>query len=172
MTLADRIVLLRPQSSGVGRQSIAQVGAPLELYHRPANRFVAGFIGSPAMNFLPAHALATAGDGVSLNIGGRALIAEVDCSELSTPEGLTAGIRPEHVQLGDGPLRGTVAHVERLGEHAYVYLRMSDGEPLLAKVGSEQLSVGDQVAVGLSTRHLHVFREGGAALPRRAVAVT
>ena len=70
------------------------------------------------------------------------------------------------VGVEDGPLRAAVTHVERLGEHAYVYLRMADGEPLLAKVGSERLSVGDAVGVHLPAQHLHVFVEDGTALPR------
>ena len=167
MTLADRIVLLRPQAGADGRPSIAQVGAPLELYHRPANRFVAGFIGSPAMNFLPATALAPAGDALSLRIAGQACLADVDASGIAPQAAVTAGIRPEHVQLGDGPLSASVTHVERLGEHAYVYLRLSDGEPLLAKVASERLQVGDSVALQLPARHLHVFAADGGALPRR-----
>ncbi|MCQ4384104.1 sugar ABC transporter ATP-binding protein, partial [Clostridioides difficile] len=58
MTLADKIVLLRPLEGRNGIQSIAQIGTPLDLYHRPASQFVAGFIGSPAMNFLPASVAA------------------------------------------------------------------------------------------------------------------
>ncbi|MDP9125647.1 MAG: TOBE domain-containing protein, partial [Pseudomonadota bacterium] len=80
-------------------------------------------------------------------------------------------IRPEHVRLGDGPLSASVAHVERLGEHAYVYLRLPDGDPLLAKVASERLQVGDTVALQLPARHLHVFAADGDALPRRGVAL-
>ena len=171
MTLADRIVLLRPQAGADGLPSIAQVGAPLELYHRPANRFVAGFIGSPAMNFLPATALAQAGDGLSLRVAGQACLADVDASGLAPQAAITVGIRPEHVQLGDGPLSASVTHVERLGEHAYVYLRLPDGEPLLAKVASEQLQVGDTVALQLPARHLHVFVADGRSLPRRGVAL-
>ncbi len=171
MTLADRIVLLRPQAGASGLPSIAQVGAPLELYHRPANRFVAGFIGSPAMNFLPAIALAQAGDALSLRVAGQACLADVDASGLAPQAAVTAGIRPEHVALGEGPLSAAVTHVERLGEHAYVYLRLADGEPLLAKVASERLQVGDTVALQLPARHLHVFAADGDALPRRGVAL-
>ena len=171
MTLADRIVLLRPQAGANGLPSIAQVGAPLELYHRPANRFVAGFIGSPAMNFLPATTLAQAGQALSLRIAGHDCLADVEASGLAPGAAITAGIRPEHVQLGDGPLEACVTHVERLGEHAYVYLRLADGEPLLAKVASERLQVGDAVTLQLPARHLHVFAADGSALPRRGVAL-
>jgi multiple sugar transport system ATP-binding protein len=167
MTLAHRIVLLRPLAAAAGLPSVAQVGAPLELYHRPANRFVAGFIGSPAMNFLSATVLAQEGDALALRIAGHACLADVDAGGLAPQAAVSAGIRPEHVQLGDGPLAASVTHVERLGEHAYVYLRLSDGEPLLAKVASERLSVGDAVTLRLPARHLHVFAADGNAFPRR-----
>ena len=170
MTLADRIVLLRPQAGANGLPSIAQVGSPLDLYHRPANRFVAAFIGSPAMNFLPATVLAQAGAALSLRIAGQACMADVDASGLALGATVTAGIRPEHVQVGDGPLEAGVTHVERLGEHAYVYLKLSGGEPLLAKVASERLQVGDTVRVQLPARHMHVFSDDGNALPRRMAA--
>jgi len=170
MTLADRIVLLRPQAGANGLPSIAQVGAPLDLYHRPANRFVAGFIGAPAMNFLPATALAQSGQALSMLVAGQTCQADVDASALAAREALTVGIRPEHVVLGQGPLNGSVTHVERLGEHAYVYLRLRDGGSLLAKVASETLQVGDSVALQLPAQHLHVFAADGRALPRRGVA--
>jgi multiple sugar transport system ATP-binding protein len=173
MTLAHRIVLLRPQAAAAGLPSIAQVGPPLELYHRPANRFVAGFIGSPAMNFLPATALAPAGRGLALRIAGEACLAQVDPTTLVAGATLTAGIRPEHVLLGEGALRGSVTHVERLGEHSYVYLRLegADGTPLLAKATTERLSIGDLVSLSLPAEHLHVFTEDGVALPRREVVL-
>jgi multiple sugar transport system ATP-binding protein len=169
MTLADRIVLLQPQAGADGRPSIAQVGAPMDLYHHPASRFVAGFIGSPAMNFLPAQALAAAGDGLALRIAGQAFEAQVDGAPAQSGEALTAGIRPEHVQLGAGPLRGRVAHVERLGEHGHVYLELAgvDAPPLLAKIVDEPCRVGDELALDLPGRHLHVFRADGRALARR-----
>lgn len=92
MTLADRIVVLQ---GGV----VQQVGTPMELYNDPANRFVAGFIGSPKMNFIPAKALGEAGDR-------------------------SIGIRPEHITLNEdrGDLSGTVTHVEHLGADTNVYL--------------------------------------------------
>ena len=169
MTLAHRIVLLRPLADAPGAASIAQVGTPMDLYHRPANRFVAGFIGSPAMNFLPAVALGIGADGLALRVAGADVRALVDPPALARSAEVTAGIRPEHVRLvgaDEGPLRAAVTHVERLGEHAYVYLRLADGEPLLAKVGSERLAVGEQVGLQLPAQHMHVFAADGTALPR------
>jgi multiple sugar transport system ATP-binding protein len=171
MTLADRIVLLRPQAGANGAPSIAQVGPPLELYHRPANRFVAGFIGSPAMNFLPATALGAAGEGLALRVAGVDAVAHVEPRPLAAPAAVTAGIRPEHVRLGgEGPLRASVTHVERLGEHAWVYLRLADGTPLVAKALDERLAAGDPVALALPASQLHVFDADGQALPRRLAA--
>ena len=96
MTLADKIVVLRD-----GR--VEQVGTPMELYNNPANQFVAGFLGAPSMNFLPA-------------------------SRLGGPEGLTIGIRPEHIRLdGTGRASGTVTHVEKLGGDTNVLVDLGDG---------------------------------------------
>ncbi|HEV8690900.1 MAG TPA: sn-glycerol-3-phosphate ABC transporter ATP-binding protein UgpC [Ideonella sp.] len=168
MTLADKIVLLRPAAERGELPSIAQVGHPLELYHHPANAFVAGFIGSPAMNFLPATVQAMNDAGVQVQAGSQACEARVAPGGLTTGEPVTLGIRPEHVQLGDGPGHGHVTHVERLGEHAYVYLGGNgSGEPaLLAKTTRDDLEVGDQLSYALPPEALHLFRTDGSAQPR------
>ncbi|HGF4019553.1 TPA: ABC transporter ATP-binding protein, partial [Burkholderia cenocepacia] len=104
MTLADRIVLLHAGDDVARFGSIAQAGAPLELYHRPANRFVAGFIGSPRMNFLPAvvdagdaHGcrLTLEGTGETLTLRDRALPRHVGRGAR-----VTLGVRPEHLTIG------------------------------------------------------------------------
>ncbi|MFL6679106.1 MAG: ABC transporter ATP-binding protein [Burkholderiaceae bacterium] len=168
MTLADRIVLLRPLAGASGAASIAQVGTPMDLYHRPANRFVAGFIGSPAMNFLPAVAVGMAGDGLALRVAGADVRALVDAPPLAPSADVTAGIRPEHVRVDDGAaLRAAVTHVERLGEHAWVYLRLPDGGTLVAKSVDDRLAPGDQVGVSFPAEHVHVFGADDAAFARR-----
>jgi multiple sugar transport system ATP-binding protein len=92
MTLADRIVVLNAGS-------VEQVGAPLELYHRPRNLFVAGFIGSPQMNFVDAEVLAADPSGVKLALpGGGAVAATVNGSALRQGDKVKLGIRPEHLQ--------------------------------------------------------------------------
>jgi multiple sugar transport system ATP-binding protein len=171
MTLADRIVLLRPLAGAPGgAASIAQVGAPMDLYHRPANRFVAGFIGSPAMNFLPAVALGIDADGLALRVAGADLRALVDPPALARSAEVTAGIRPEHVRLDDGAaLRAAVTHVERLGEHAWVYLRLPDGGAIVARSVDDGLAPGDQVGVSFPAEHMHVFGADDAAFARRMV---
>jgi len=140
MTLADKVVVLNQ-----GR--IAQVGRPLELYHAPADLFVAGFIGSPRMNLLPAQALA----GAAARAGAT-----------------TLGIRPEHLRLGDaGALRAEVLMVERLGAQSLVHLRLGNGHALTAAVdGARVVHKGEQVGVDVPAEHLHAFGADGLALPR------
>ncbi|WP_284618915.1 ABC transporter ATP-binding protein [Aquabacterium humicola] len=173
MTLADRIVLLRPAAERGDQPSIAQVGSPLELYHRPANRFVAGFIGSPAMNFLPSE-VRVIEDGAlhACSVGGIGWTARVRGEGIAPGAAVTLGIRPEHLRLGEGPGRARVVHVERLGEHAYVYLRPDGGDeaapPLLAKTPREDVAVGDALAYALPPEALHCFAADGRALPRLA----
>ena len=136
MTLADRIVVL-------DRGRIAQVGAPMELYNRPANRFVAGFIGAPAMNFLPAGALP----------GAPAGAAEL-------------GIRTEHlVPAAEGPIAATVAHVEQLGAETLVHAEGPGGLPLTARVqGQGDWPVGAALRLAPDAAHLHWFDAGGLRL--------
>ena len=168
MTLADKIVLLRPQSKEYQGPSIAQVGHPLTLYHRPANLFVAGFIGSPAMNFLPATVAQIGSQGVQVQINGVHCTAAVEPHGLRSGVPVTVGIRPEHLQLGDGPFNAVVSHLEHLGEHSYVYLKTDEHAPvLLAKTPQGELRVGDRVSFALPAAELHVFNEEGVAQTRR-----
>ena len=167
MTLADKIVLLRPNPAAHGGLSVAQVGHPLQLYHHPANRFVAGFIGSPAMNFLPARARPLADDAVQLAWNGAPSVAHVR-GTVQQDEAVSLGIRPEHVRIGSGPHRANVTHVERLGEHSYIYLRVGEAGSLLAKSLDEHIAVGDEIPFDLPADAIHVFRQDGRALPRTA----
>jgi multiple sugar transport system ATP-binding protein len=167
MTLADKIVLLQPLGGRDGMPSVAQVGHPLELYHHPANRFVAGFIGSPAMNFISAKVTALRDAQV------QAAVHDVVCEARLSPQGLevgehvTLGIRPEHVVVGQGPQRARVNHVERLGEMSYVYLEVPGGEaPLLAKTPRDDISIGDALPYSLPAEAMHLFRADGRAQVR------
>ncbi|CAG1012975.1 sulfate transport system ATP-binding protein [Burkholderiaceae bacterium] len=167
MTLADKIVLLQPLGGRADMPSVAQVGHPLELYHHPANRFVAGFIGSPAMNFIDARVTAL-GDGHV-----QAAAREIVCDAQLSPQGLqvgehvTLGIRPEHVIVGQGPQRARVNHVERLGELSYVYLDLRDGVPaLLAKTQRDDIRIDDEVPYSLPPEAIHLFRADGLAQAR------
>jgi multiple sugar transport system ATP-binding protein len=171
MTLADKIVLLRPDAASKGLLSVAQIGRPLDLYHRPQNRFVAGFIGSPAMNFLPAVAVSGSAAQLGFRLAsGLAGGAAVDAAGIAADTPLTLGVRPEHVQVGRGEGRGRIAHLEHLGEFSYAYIGWHDDEPpLLAKVNDESLKLGDNVAFELPADQVHAFRADGEALRRTAV---
>jgi multiple sugar transport system ATP-binding protein len=170
MTLADRIVLMRPLAQADGAASVAQVGAPLDLYHRPANRFVAGFIGAPAMNFLEGRVVAAAPTRVDIRVVEQVLPAVVDGTGVRSETPITLGIRPEHVVLGSGSLRGRVTYVERLGESSTVHVRLAGDLALLAKTPREDIETGDELQLDLPQEALHAFATDGTALPRIAGA--
>jgi multiple sugar transport system ATP-binding protein len=132
LTLGDRIAVLE-------RGSAAQVGTPDEVYRRPADRFVASFVGSPAMNFLPPEAAARFGLGADGEVG----------------------VRPEHVRLGDGEVEGEVVLVEPAGSEAFVHLDAA-GARLVARVPPDELPAdGRPVRVAIRASDVHRFdREG------------
>jgi multiple sugar transport system ATP-binding protein len=167
MTLADKIVILN-------KGQIVQVGAPMELYHRPRNRFAAGFIGSPTMNFIEAEleGAGPAGSSVRLRDGSRLELA-VDASSLARGERVTVGIRPEHVRLSAGEgegnaLRGQVIMVEKLGGETVVYLRTPVGAtPLTLRCeGDLSLAPDTQIGYHLPAAACHLFDGRDLALPR------
>jgi len=156
MTLADRIVVLQG-----GR--IEQVGTPLELYNRPDNLFVAGFIGSPRMNLLPGRV--TAAGKVALGEGGH----EVACATGSLAIGskVTLGIRPEHLALapaGQGlPL--AIDLVERLGGESYLYGTATGLPQITLRLdGQSEHERGHSVALAFPQQSLHLFDEAGRAI--------
>ena len=170
MTLADKIVLLRAGPDVARLGSIAQVGSPLALYHRPNSRFVAGFIGSPQMNFLPASVVA--GDAavvrVTLAHSGEALAIEADGRTLHAGQSVCVGVRPEHLLLApqDGNrIVRRVLLVERLGEQTYLHFEQAGGEPLLAKApGNVAIDAGAELALGMLAQHCHLFTDDGSAV--------
>ncbi len=164
MTLADKIVLLRPDAIGQGLPSIAQVGHPLELYHRPADQFVAGFIGSPSMNFLPGVVTQVSEQGVQAMVHGVVCAAEVDPQGLRPGVPVTFGVRPEHIRVGEGEHKARVTHLEHLGEHSYVYIKVDEDAPaMMAKTQRHDIRIGDQLPFSLPPAHVHVFRKDGRA---------
>ncbi|MDH3461430.1 MAG: ATP-binding cassette domain-containing protein [Burkholderiaceae bacterium] len=167
MTLADKIVLLQPLDGREDLLSIAQVGHPLELYHHPANRFVAGFIGSPAMNFIHARIKSLDGETVEAAVHNMICEAQVARQGLALGEPVTLGIRPEHVVVGQGPLRARASHVERLGELSYVYFDVEGADaPLLAKTQRDDIATGDELPFALPAEEMHLFRADGASQQR------
>jgi len=143
MTMADRIVVLNE-----GR--IEQIGAPLDLYHRPSSIFVAGFIGSPAMNFFDADA-ARSLDGLTID-----------------PQAASVGIRPEHLTVtksGRGQLDVAVRIKESLGGESYLYVKTGPGDDLVVKTdGDEPTEAGATVGLRIAAERLHQFNADGQAL--------
>ncbi|WP_339521663.1 ABC transporter ATP-binding protein [Pseudomonas sp. EL_65y_Pfl2_R96] len=161
MTLADKIVVLNG-----GR--VEQVGSPRELYERPASRFVAGFLGSPRMNFLQARLQAPGETSLvdSLVLGMTSL--PFDSSNLAAGTSLSLGIRPEHVSLKPAQGAGiVVTGVEYLGSETYVHLETGQDEPLICRCEvNAGWQAGDRVELQLDIDNLHLFDADGTALRR------
>ncbi|CAN1547834.1 MalK ABC-type sugar transport systems, ATPase components [Rhabdaerophilaceae bacterium] len=160
MTMASKIVVLRD-----GR--VEQVGAPLELYNRPANRFVAGFIGSPRMNFLSGRVSEAGADGLTIAAEGLPDII-LPSAMCEAGANVTIGVRPEHLvtSASGWPLRVDV--VEQLGGSSYLYGTLPSGERLVVlENGQTHVKPGERVAVSVSPAHIHLF--GG---PQDAAIVT
>ncbi|HEX8109496.1 MAG TPA: sn-glycerol-3-phosphate ABC transporter ATP-binding protein UgpC [Kofleriaceae bacterium] len=185
MTMASRIVVL---NAGL----VEQVGTPLELYHRPGNRFVAGFIGSPKMNFLPGTLVAAEPTRARVALrDGTELTCAVDATRAAQGAELTVGIRPEHtspVSEGTAPgtapspyrsdpvggqLRGEVALVENLGESALIYVRVpgTEGLTLCRIEGASLAREGEPIELAVPPGVVHVFDAEGKAFPRTVDAL-
>ncbi|WP_434985239.1 ABC transporter ATP-binding protein [Vreelandella zhaodongensis] len=171
MTLADKIVVLKGGH-------VEQVGSPYELYQRPATQFVAGFIGSPTMNFMPAELITGSSDGCRISakgVGEITLPQSADGYNQGSP--LTMGIRPEHLRL-EAPTSSNcfdIVNVEYLGNEVYVYLEPKEGDTLLIhrSEAPSQWKEGQQVSLVPDIEHVHLFDENGAALlvsPTRSAA--
>jgi ABC-type sugar transport system ATPase subunit len=163
MTLADRIVVLND-----GR--VEQIGAPMDLYHRPQTLFVAGFIGSPKMNFLPVVATGEEGGNVLLSYGDTSLPCngcDISDKEHVTSE-LTLGVRPEHLRLApleEAHLRGTVTIIEALGNETNIYTELPDGRQLVVRTKENtNLKRGDTIGLYIEPGHEHLFNRTGRVL--------
>ncbi len=159
MTLADRIVVLNE-----GR--VEQVGAPLDLYHRPCNLFVAAFIGSPRMNLLPGRVTGQDGGAVDIALadGGRARAAAGGVADPA----VMVGVRPEHLHEGPGDglrLDAEVEAVEHLGESSTLYLALPAGERLALRApGTSPRRPGERVTLGAPIECVHLFGANGMAV--------
>ena len=157
MTLADRIVVLN-----AGR--IEQVGPPLELYHRPDNLFVAGFLGAPPMNFLAGQVSAAGADGGTITLAGGAQVAVPAAASLAVGSRVTVGIRPEHLTVeAAGGIAADVFAVERLGEGTYLYAKVEQsGEQIVARADPDRAwQIGERVLFGAPLSRVHVFDQAG-----------
>lgn len=166
MTLANRIVVINQ-----GR--IEQVGSPLELYHQPANRFVAGFIGSPKMNFLPCTLVTATETKATVRLAeGTLLLADVDARSVAVGTALTLGIRPERLLAArvpsDHSAPSTVRVAEHLGDTVFLYVASpGSNEQLTVKTSPEDpLAMGDEVHLGFPSHHCLLFDTEGRTLPR------
>ena len=149
MTMADRIVVMHDGF-------VQQVGAPLELYDRPVNIFVAGFIGSPGMNFLPAT-VRKDGKTSAVLADGQAL-AVPDGLPLKDGDALTVGLRPEHIHLAeDGPLKAEVEVVEPLGLSTQFYVKLASQQVCVFVMGRSNVRPGDMVRLSADPAALHLF---------------
>jgi multiple sugar transport system ATP-binding protein len=162
MTLADRIVVF---NAGV----VQQVGTPLELYEHPKNLFVAGFLGAPRMNLLPAKLA----DGLAELPGGQRIAAAVDLGSGTPGAALTLGIRPEHLQTVEqgkpGAVQAEVVLTEHLGDQMLAYLRFSGvAEEVCMKLPGHgaRLRFGDTLHVAFPPEHCLLFDADGNAYPR------
>ncbi|WP_148252689.1 ABC transporter ATP-binding protein [Aidingimonas lacisalsi] len=159
MTMADKIVVLQ---DGI----VEQIGSPMELYHHPRNYFVAGFIGSPKMNFLSVEAVACSASGVTVRLpNGTECDVAVDGSAHQAGAPLTLGIRPEHLVLDEqGLLAGEVQVIERLGGMTSLHIQTADELLTLVADGEVTHRVHDQVCFGFPPTRAHLFGQDGMAL--------
>ncbi|WP_176061200.1 sn-glycerol-3-phosphate ABC transporter ATP-binding protein UgpC [Paraburkholderia sp. BCC1876] len=170
MTLADRIVLLHAGADAERFGSVAQSGAPLELYHHPKSRFVAGFIGSPRMNFIDAVVGSIEPGRVSVTLAhsGETLIAQVDGQRLQRGQPVTLGVRPEHVCLdGDEQsIQCMTVLSERLGEHSYIHADHAGGSLVAKAAGDTPIGSGERIRIHVPSAACHLFDADGVALRR------
>jgi len=167
MTLATRIVVL-----SAGR--IEQVGTPLALYEHPVNLFVAGFIGSPKMNFIEAEVVEAGERGATVRLkSGAVIFCEVNAAAARPGDAVTLGIRPEHFQLGaEGNLiEAPVTFVESLGSTTNAYFSYPGVEETLTCdfAGHSRVHAGDHLKLGLPADCCHLFNAAGQAYRRHYV---
>ena len=162
MTLADRIVVL---NGGV----VEQVGRPMDLYERPCNLFVAGFIGSPKMNLLPAEIVAVSARGATVRTGaGESVTVDVDASGAAPGDAVTLGVRPEHLSLsgrGDS-LTARVTFVETLGHATYAYLTAGETAVTVLLPGDARPAAGESLTLRVAPGQAHLFDRNGEAFRR------
>ena len=158
MTLADRMVILN-----AGK--VEQEGPPLDLFNRPANRFVAGFLGQPPMNFVKVKGARREGRTLSVDLpGGSRLEAIGNWGDMAGIADLELGIRPTNVSVADGPggVPMAIDVVEHLGDETILYGHLDDGQPMTVRLaGQPDCRAGQTLQLELSEDHLMVFDHEG-----------
>lgn len=158
MTLADKIVVLR---DGI----VQQVGAPMDLYHRPANLFVAGFIGSPSMNFMDVDVLGVADNAVTVQAPALDPVTlPVSQQDFAANTKAKLGVRPQHLSVPaasqEGKLHGKVALVERLGTETVVNVELTRGGRVVVALSEDKpLELGSEIALNFDPDQAHLFAE-------------
>jgi len=158
MTMADRIVVMN-------RGVIEQSGGPLDIYRKPASRFVAGFFGMPTMNFLDGEISKTNGAPLFVSDKIQAPLAPSLSGNLEGRK-VTLGVRAEHVLTGQGSMGGTVSLIEPLGDATLVFFNYGGASRLVAKVDPDlTFGPGDSLSFSLDPNHCHLFdADSGARL--------
>ena len=161
MTLADKIIVL-------DKGKISQAGTPLELYNAPQNKFVASFIGSPAMNFIPATGSAANKKDVNLIFagGGKLKLSRQTANTLGETNNIDIGVRPEHLHLTDAgnksiAFSGTTTVVEQLGNSTYVYVDTPSGQLIVQGAGNLKITSGTKVGVTIDSNSAKMFGADG-----------
>ncbi|MDH4439617.1 MAG: sn-glycerol-3-phosphate ABC transporter ATP-binding protein UgpC [Rhizobium sp.] len=166
MTLADRIVIMNARK-------IEQIGTPMDVYQRPATKFVASFIGSPAMNFLPVTGWMQGGTGLAVTTAGLGRVETGFNVPAGTPsEGVTLGIRAEDITVVTDGTTGvplTAEVVERLGDRSLVYGVLDDGSKFVVEAdGRSLIKAGDRMMVAADPKAFHLFGADGRAYRKEA----
>ena len=161
MTMADKIVVLNGGK-------IEQVGAPLDLYNKPKNKFVAGFIGSPKMNFLDAKIVASDDGAAVIDLHGQTVRLPRRLGGIQPGETVTLGARPEHLNVSDRGVALGSAHVdlvEHLGGQTILYATLHDGQTLTVALEDQQaIRAGETVNIRIDPERCHLFGPDGATL--------
>jgi multiple sugar transport system ATP-binding protein len=164
MTLADRIVV-------INERRIEQIGTPMEIYRRPATRFVAEFVGTPRINLIPVQIAETAGRADARLPDGTVIGTDVPFAALPATA-MTLGLRPEAVRIAAGPsgnTQGTARVVERLGDRTLVHVALADGTLFTAEDrGDSTVQAGQVVGISLDGRAAHLFAADGTGHHREA----
>lgn len=160
MTLADRVVVMN-------NRKIEQIGTPMDIYLRPASRFVATFVGSPTMNFMPVQISEAGGFAVATLQDGSRLQTGVRSGVLTSGE-QTLGIRAEAIRRtqegATSATNGTVEVLERLGDRTLLYTRLDDGSMIVAEdIGLSRANIGDRIGLSLDGQRAHLFDADGRA---------
>ncbi|EGR1145341.1 TPA: maltose/maltodextrin ABC transporter ATP-binding protein MalK [Vibrio parahaemolyticus] len=165
MTMADKIVVL---DGGY----VSQVGKPLELYHYPQNRFVAGFIGSPKMNFMSVFIDEVESERVKVQLSnGVSFWIPVDGTTVNRGDRMSLGIRPEHLLSAteaDATIHGEVMIVEKLGNETQVYLNLegADADVIYRQPDTLAVDTSDKLEIGIPAHRCHLFHSDGRACKR------